>query len=153
MPFEKYQGYLDAINLRHPSAEVDIDSIESRFMTRLPDIYRDFLLHTNGYEGPLGREGYLVLYSTEEVESLTESFRQHCPVADIIIVGGDGGGEYLCIIPSRSGDNVFNYPAIGASPNEQPAFVAPSVGEVIVMASEGQLTLPPFPVQYDREFP
>lgn len=145
MVYEKYRHLLDEVDPKEPAPEGDIRDVESRLGTSFPCEYRKFLLSRNGFEGPLGEECYLAIYPLSTVEVISISFRNSCLMNDVVVIGGDGGGEYLCLIPGRYGDNVLNYPAIGADVRVQPDHVASSIGEVIVLAAQDRLTLPPLP--------
>ena len=51
-----------------PATKEEIEQIEKEFNIKLPEDYKNFMLTTNGAEGPLGEYGYLAIFDTKEVK-------------------------------------------------------------------------------------
>ena len=51
-----------------PATKEELEEIEKEFNIKLPENYKDFMLLTNGAEGPIGKYGYLAIFDTEEVK-------------------------------------------------------------------------------------
>jgi hypothetical protein len=56
-----------------------------------PDDYVGFMTETNGSEGPIGTDGYLAIYSTEEL--LDRNAQTMTLEPGILFFGSDRGGE------------------------------------------------------------
>ncbi len=78
---------------RPPAPEGEIERIRERWRS-IPDDYLDVLRRKNGGEGSL-TESYLVLRPVEELEEENDDLAEVDHLRDLIIVGGDGGGEAI----------------------------------------------------------
>jgi SMI1 / KNR4 family (SUKH-1) len=70
---DKLAKLTEALSKKPGASESEIRAIEEGFRARLPVEYREFLQATNGAEGSVGANSYLVIWSTGEVVSLNES--------------------------------------------------------------------------------
>lgn len=60
--------------------------------TQLPEDYLEFLGFSNGYEGPLGEGGYLILWHAEELSALNKDYKAFDEIKGLVLIGSDGGG-------------------------------------------------------------
>jgi SMI1 / KNR4 family (SUKH-1) len=64
----------------------------------LPSEYLSFLRQSNGGEGPLGAQPfYLQIDPAEEVALALEQRRHEAFFPGFIMIGSDGGGEYIAL--------------------------------------------------------
>lgn len=79
--------------LKEPcAATLAIEQLEQQLNVVLPADYKQFLLWSNGGEGPIG-DSYLVLWPVEKVAQLNEDYQVVKYLPDVIIIGTDGGGS------------------------------------------------------------
>lgn len=92
-----------------------IHEAERELGIRLPDEYRDLLWRTNGGEGPIGAQSYLILWRAEELVEHNRGYKPDARYApDLAFIGTDGGNEVFAI---RAGDGHYvAAPLIGMSP-------------------------------------
>jgi hypothetical protein len=55
--------------------------------------YVEFMVGSNGAEGPIGEENYLVLWSVENLMRQNEEYRVNEYAPGLFLFGSDGGGE------------------------------------------------------------
>lgn len=65
----------------------------SAFTQALPNDFIEVFSTSNGYEGPIGKSGYLVIWPVEDIHRNNEEygFLEYLP--GIVAFGSDGGGE------------------------------------------------------------
>lgn len=93
-----------------------IRGAEEQLAVRLSAEYVDLVRWTNGGEGCVGRESYLVLWPVEELLERNEGYKVDGEYArGLTLIGTDGGNEAFAV---RSSDDHFvSAPLIGMSPD------------------------------------
>jgi hypothetical protein len=86
---EKLTNGFDKVSPATPSA---IETIEKVCNLKLPADYKEFLQFTNGLEGET-TDGYLVLWSAEEVVELNQAYNVKEFISNIILIGSDGAED------------------------------------------------------------
>jgi hypothetical protein len=76
-----------------PASESAIKKVEELINITFPEEYYDFLLISNGGEGPVGEEAYLALWKVEDLIKLNDDYG----VEELLIIGSDGGDTAYCI--------------------------------------------------------
>jgi cell wall assembly regulator SMI1 len=81
------------IPLNNGAMVQEINVLESRLSVNFPQDYKDFLLQTNGFEGGIGENAYMVIWPIEEIfernkELLTDEY-----ASGFVLFGSDGGNE------------------------------------------------------------
>ncbi len=90
---EEIDELLADFDERPPAPEAEIQRIRERWPT-IPNDYLDVLRRKNGGEGSL-TESYLVLRPVEELEEENDDLAEAEHLRDVIVVGGNGGGEAI----------------------------------------------------------
>lgn len=67
-------------------------SVEKETGIVFPKEYKDFMLTTNGAEGPLGDNSYLAIWPLDEIVSLNEDYGVQKFTPGLLYFGSDGGG-------------------------------------------------------------
>lgn len=62
------------MDLNKSADEKEIMEVENRIGVKLPIQYKEFMLYSNGAEGELGENSYLVIWPIEEIISLNEAY-------------------------------------------------------------------------------
>ena len=83
---------------RPPAPEPEIGRIRERWPA-IPNDYLDVLRRRNGGEGSLS-ESYLILRPVEELEEENDDLADAEHLRDVIVVGGNGGGEAIGYDPA-----------------------------------------------------
>ena len=81
------------MNLRPGATDAAIAAGEMQLGMRLPADYVDFLKFTNGGEGFVGKNAYIILWGVEELASMNQEYEVQKYVPGLLIFGSDGGGE------------------------------------------------------------
>jgi len=68
-----------------------IDQLMRQIGVRLPGDYVEFILSSDGAEGPVGEQGYLRLWSLQEILELNEGYHVSEFAPGLLLFGGDGG--------------------------------------------------------------
>ena len=81
-----------ALVLNDAASDTSIESLEHTLGCTLPSDYKDFLKFTNGAEGWIGDE-YFILWPIEEVMRLNNAYRVETFAPGLLLIGSNGGGE------------------------------------------------------------
>lgn len=87
---------------RQGASPADIDSAEQSLGVRFPEDYRRFLAESNGLEGPIGRDGYLMLFSVQDLAEINQAAEVEEFAPGFVIIGSDGGGTTYGFVSSRT---------------------------------------------------
>jgi len=81
--------------LEHRSGATNalIRESEQELGATLPEEYVEFVRLTNGAEGFVGGNAYVILWSVEELAPLNKAYDVQTYVPGLMIFGSDGGGE------------------------------------------------------------
>lgn len=87
----KYSNLLDKIELNPPCLSEDIKEVERSLGFTFPKEYLYFLLKSNGGEGWIGENSYLLLWKVDEIVSLNKAYEVNEFAPGLILFGTDGG--------------------------------------------------------------
>ena len=87
-----------------PATTEEINAAEKELGLEFPKSYVDFLLITNGAEGSIGEENYLVLWSVNEIVELNNEYAVKEFTPQLTYFGSDGGGTAYAF--DVSGDTI-----------------------------------------------
>jgi len=85
--------YLKDATCRAPATSTQIENIENRLGKKLPTSYTEFLRRTNGAEGFIGKNAYVMLWGIDDLLSKNEAYKVNEYAPGLLIFGSDGGGE------------------------------------------------------------
>lgn len=80
---------------RPPADPTEISKTESKAGFGFPAPYKEFLLETNGGEGPVGEAAFIMLWPVEDLIELNEGYQVAKYAPGLFLIGSDGGGEGL----------------------------------------------------------
>lgn len=89
---EEILRYMSEMDFTDPSEETAIAAVEAELNISFPQQYWDFMLTTNGAEGPLGENAYLTIWPMEEIVSLNAEYGVSKFTPGLLYFGSDGGG-------------------------------------------------------------
>ena len=82
---------------KSPEATIQqIKAVAQSISYKLPDDYIELLLWSNGVEGFIGEE-YWVLWSIEEINELNLAYQIGDYLPGLLAIGSDGGGECIAL--------------------------------------------------------
>lgn len=101
---------------RRPGASVaEIEVCERSLGRRLPDDYRALLRSSNGAEGFVAADVYVMLWSTGELVELNEAYAVSEFAPGLVLVGTNGGDTGYGFIEARGSAQYVRVPLIGLS--------------------------------------
>jgi hypothetical protein len=92
MMSETIKEIIADLTLYPPATEESLKDVERKVGFRFPVEYREFMLMTDGAEGVLGTNSYLVIWHIGEVIELNEGYAVEEFTPGIFYFGSDGGG-------------------------------------------------------------
>lgn len=96
-----------------PAPEAVINDVEKRFGVAFPESYREFLLVSNGGEGPVGVNGYAMLWKVEELFDFNQSYEVEKYAHGLLLFGSDGGGEAFALDLVKAPVEFVSVPFVG----------------------------------------
>jgi len=96
-----------------PASEGAVRGVEHRIGVTFPDGYRSFLLASNGGEGPVGENGYAMLWKIEQLQELTYSYEVEKYASGLLLIGSNGGGEAFALDFEKSPTEFVSMPFVG----------------------------------------
>lgn len=118
--------FLDGLN-RHPGAShAAIIETEKQVGLKLPAEYVELLKLTNGGEGFVGKNAYVMLWSVEELASRNQSYEVQKCAPGLLIFGSDGGDEAYGFDTRTSRCPIVQIPFVGMTWN-----AAQPIGELV----------------------
>ncbi|PMB03038.1 SMI1/KNR4 family protein [Fischerella thermalis CCMEE 5273] len=88
-----YNKIIKGLDLKTPARREEIIEAEKCLGIRFPKEYVDFMLLSNGAEGPVGNHAYLRIWPVEELMPANEGYSVEEFIPGIILFGSDGSGE------------------------------------------------------------
>ncbi|HEV3146394.1 MAG TPA: SMI1/KNR4 family protein [Gemmataceae bacterium] len=80
---------------KRPGASLDVlNEVLSRLNVTPPQDYVEFMLESNGAEGPMGKDGYLMLFPAEQLEPCNKPYGLGPNGPGLVIFGSDGSTTY-----------------------------------------------------------
>ncbi|MBN2016296.1 SMI1/KNR4 family protein [Candidatus Dojkabacteria bacterium] len=83
---------LQKVEKQEPANIQVIKDLEDKIDKKLPKDYKDVLLHTNGFVGAVGENGWFELWKAEEVIDKNHGYKFDIELPDILVVGSNQGG-------------------------------------------------------------
>ena len=108
-------AYLIRFKQRGPASISNIREAENKLAIQFPDDYRNFMQKTNGGEGFIGSNSYIVLWSVDELMSMNKMYEVQAFAPGLLLFGSDGGGEAYGFDVRSSSYSVIQVPFVGMS--------------------------------------
>lgn len=81
---------LRSCKLRPPASEARIEDAERALSRELPDDYKELLHETDGFEGFVGSDSYLLMWSLADVPALNEAYAVADFLPGVTLLGTNG---------------------------------------------------------------
>lgn len=89
---EKFAKYIDDLALESGASNNLIKEVQNQLGVILPAEYIEFVIDSNGAEGPIGSSEYLQLWPIQELASLNEEYKVQTFAPGLLLFGSSGGG-------------------------------------------------------------
>jgi hypothetical protein len=109
---------LDKCTQRVGATDLEIASLEMWVGRQLPKSYLDLLRRTNGIEGFVSDDAYLILWSSEQVAGLNEAYSVAEFAPGLLLIGTDGSNTGYALDLRRSSSSMKQVPLVGMSLDE-----------------------------------
>ena len=96
----------------------EISALERDLGQRLPDDYSALLRESNGMEGFIAPEAYIVLWSVGNIHSLNEAYSVSEFLPGVVLLGTDGSGTGYGFTSEGGHVQYVSVPLVGMDPNE-----------------------------------
>ncbi len=106
---------LSGLAPRGPAQAGDIQAAEQKLGVRFPDDYRAFLQASDGLEGFVGEDAYLMLWYAKEVAELNEGYSVAEFAPGLVLIGTDGGDTGYGFTQKGGGHQYVQVPLVGMS--------------------------------------
>lgn len=87
---KSFDVYIKELDLNDPAPIEEIENAEKALGVSLPASYREFLKTSNGAEGNIGEEFYLMLWKVEDLAELNEAYGVDEFAGGLLLIGSDG---------------------------------------------------------------
>lgn len=96
----------------------DLERLVSSLHAQLPADYLEFMRVSNGAEGPVGEDAYVVLWPVEEIFELNETYRVDDFAPGLVLFGTDGGNTGFAFDRRAEDPQIVSVPLVGMSLGE-----------------------------------
>jgi hypothetical protein len=90
-----------------------INQLKEDLGLQLPDDYISFLRDTNGGEGFIGPNAYIVLWRAEDLGPMNKAYQVNSYAPGLLLFGSDGGGEAFAFDVTAEGMPIVGVPFVG----------------------------------------
>ena len=120
---------LNTMNLNAPCKTEELEKIEQYLGKPLPKDYAEFMKLHNGGEGPVGENGYLAIWDTDEVLDVNTNTEYPVPVKDLFYFASDRSGLLYAYDKNNYGKIVEIWDANYYIESDKPKLIATSLKE------------------------
>ncbi len=113
MKEQSMEELLSRFNRNAPASDSAILAFEQKAGIHLPAEYVDFLKVSNGGEGFIGENSYLIVWKLEELQELNAAYEVNTYAPGLLLFGSDGGGEGFAFDMEASCSSVVRVPFVG----------------------------------------
>lgn len=109
---------IDRFQKNSPAEKLQIDKLQELIDCELPKDYINFMLSSNGGEGWIGENSYLMLWRLEDILELNSKYNAFELAPGLLIFGSNGGIDAYAFDTRIEGIPIINIPFIGMNLNE-----------------------------------
>jgi len=96
--------------LNPPATKEAIEEIQAKLGITFPAQYIEFMLDSNGAEGPIGPNSYLSIWSIEQIIELNEAYEVNEFTSGLVYFGSDGGGMAYAFDVRGANPSIVEFP-------------------------------------------
>lgn len=120
---------LNTMELNAPCKAEELRKIEQYLGKPLPNDYAEFMKLHNGGEGPVGENGYLAIWGTDEVLDANTDAEYPVPIKDLFYFASDRSGLLYAYDKNDFGKIVEIWDANYYIESDKPKLIATSLKE------------------------
>ncbi|OSA97880.1 UNVERIFIED_ORG: hypothetical protein B2H98_06495 [Clostridium botulinum] len=109
---------IDRFQKKSPAKKLQIDKLQELLDCELPKDYINFMLSSNGGEGWIGQNSYLMLWRLEDILELNIKYNTFELIPGLLIFGSNGGIDAYAFDTRLKAIPIVNVPFIGMNLNE-----------------------------------
>ncbi len=110
---EKIQNMIKKLRFRPAVSDQAIIDFEKSSRLNLPYAYKEFLKITNGGEGWIGNNSYVIFWMLEDLDKLNKSYATNEFAPGLLLFGSNGGGEAYAFDIRSESMNIVQVPFVG----------------------------------------
>ena len=110
---EEIKKLVEKMNSNPGATEQSLLTLSERAGIKFPHQYIEFMRFSNGAEGAIGPNNYLVIWPVNEIEELNEGYGVNEFAPGLILFGGDGGGTAYAFDARSKEMHILEVPLIG----------------------------------------
>ena len=114
---KKIQDMIKNLEFRAPVSDDVIDNFEKSSELNLPSDYKMFLKITNGGEGFIGDNSYVMFWPLKDLNELNDSYEVDEFAPGLLLFGSNGGGEAFAFDTRSKSMNIVQVPFVGMELN------------------------------------
>lgn len=84
------QAILQQVTARDGASAESIEAVNKHYDNKLPDEYAQTLVYSNGFEGPLGDNEYIVVWRVEDIIEFNKDYCVSDRAPGLLLFGSDG---------------------------------------------------------------
>ena len=111
----KIQNMLSNLDLQSPVKESDLLKFEQESRIILPNEYKRFLKVSNGGEGFIGENSYVIFWSINDLLKFNKAYNVYEYAPGLLLIGSDGGGEAYAFDTHSKSMEIVKVPFVGMS--------------------------------------
>lgn len=89
---EKFARFANSLRLKAGASNDIVRNVQLQLGISLPIEYLEFMMESNGADGFVGPNSYLILWPIDELAPLNETSGVHKFAPGLLLFGSDGGG-------------------------------------------------------------
>lgn len=108
---DKFISAIENLDVGKGADDKTIAEVEKTFNFKFPSDFLTFLKNTDGAEGPIGKNGYISLWSLKQMVVLNDEYFVNKYKPNLMLFGTDGGGEGFGY--NKDDSSIVQIPLIG----------------------------------------
>ena len=108
-----HEKLLSGFNGNPPADAAAIRRFEADWGHALPEDYVRFLQHTNGGEGFVGQNAYVIFWRVEELSEMNDGYQVAEFAPGLFLFGSNGGGEAFAFDMRSDAKPIVSVPFVG----------------------------------------
>ena len=108
---------LNNFNSNPPADMMSVNRIKTDIGIELPNDYIEFMIHSNGGEGFIGSDSYIIIWKLEDLFELNNAYQVPEYAPGIFLFGSDGGGDAYGFDIRTNDVKIISIPFVGMDIN------------------------------------
>lgn len=109
----QFEEYMVDFDFNPPGNGEALNELQAKLVPHLPLDYVEFMMKSNGGEGGVGQNSYLVLWTVEEIEPCNEGYGVAEFAPGLVVFGSNGGDTAYAFDTRCEEPQIVEVPFIG----------------------------------------